>query len=464
MQLKTILNRIEHFKSFVYAQAQMIDKQNQLSIEVTLRPRANGRPICSGCGRARPGYDRLPVRRFEYVPLWAMPVFLLYAMRRVDCPTCGVTVEQVPWADGKCRLTTSYRWFLARWAKRLSWQEVARVFHTPWDNVFRAVKHAVSWGLAHRDLSGLEALGIDEIQWSRGHKYVTLVYQIEDGLKRLLWIGGERTEESLRGFFQTLSDDTRAGIRFVCSDMWKPYLNVIREQIGQAIHVLDRFHIMKKMNEAVDQVRRDEVKGCKTHSSPKPRRTWKRSLPAVGQRRWSRQSKRLLPRFEEKNDEIPLVPDEHMALVEQALESSAGGHSRPMTHDDWRGCANVLTRRIPMAFRVDVKFVSAAEANLGIKFPASFVVRMSKNNGGDVAAASDDWQLIPFLDTSDRTRLKRTCNVIVTETKKARQRAGFPEVAATGNRSSLFHTTMKMVVGSFSTAAPSARTTPWFSV
>ena len=263
MQLKTILNRIEHFKSFVYAQAQMIDEQNQLSIEVTLRPRANGRPICSGCGRARPGYDRLPVRRFEYVPLWAMPVFLLYAMRRVDCPTCGVTVEQVPWADGKCRLTTSYRWFLARWAKRLSWQEVARVFHTPWDNVFRAVKHAVSWGLAHRDLSGLEALGIDEIQWSRGHKYVTLVYQIEDGLKRLLWIGGERTEESLRGFFQTLSDDTRAGIRFVCSDMWKPYLNVIREQIGQAIHVLDRFHIMKKMNEAVDQVRRDEVKGVK---------------------------------------------------------------------------------------------------------------------------------------------------------------------------------------------------------
>ena len=100
-------------------------------------------------------------------------------------------------------------------------------------------------------------------RWSRGHKYVTLVYQIEDGLKRLLWIGGERTEESLRGFFQTLSDDTRAGIRFVCSDMWKPYLNVIREQIGQAIHVLDRFHIMKKMNEAVDQVRRDEVKGVK---------------------------------------------------------------------------------------------------------------------------------------------------------------------------------------------------------
>jgi transposase len=263
MQLKTILNRIEHFKSFVYTQAQMIDEDGNLSIEVTIEPRANGRPICSGCQQVRPGYDRLKPRRFEYVPLWGIAVCFLYTMRRVACPTCGVKAEQVPWADGKCHLTTSYRWFLARWAKRLSWQEVARVFHTSWENVFRAVKHAVSWGLVHRDLSGLEALGVDEIQWSRGHKYLTLVYQIEDGLKRLLWIGGERTEESLRGFFQILSDDTRAGIRFVCSDMWKPYLNVIREQIGQAIHVLDRFHVMKKMNEAVDQVRRDEVKRVK---------------------------------------------------------------------------------------------------------------------------------------------------------------------------------------------------------
>ena len=259
MQLKTILNRIAHCKSFVYTQAQMIDEDGELAIEVTVVPRANGRPICSGCQRPRPGYDRLPQRRFTYVPLWGIAVYLLYAMRRVDCPTCGVKVEEVPWAEGKCHLTTSYRWFLARWAKRLSWQEVARVFHASWDDVFRSVKHAVFWGLVHRDLTDIEALGVDEIQWSRGHKYLTLVYQIEDGLKRLLWVGSERTEESLRGFFRLLSDEARTGVRFVCSDMWRAYLKVIHEQIGQAVHVLDRFHLMKKMNEAVDQVRRDEV-------------------------------------------------------------------------------------------------------------------------------------------------------------------------------------------------------------
>src|SRR5690606_39420510 len=67
-------------------------------------------------------------------------VFLVYAMRRVDCPKCGVVVESVPWADGKERITKAYAWFLASWAKRLSWKEVATVFHTSWDTVFRSVE------------------------------------------------------------------------------------------------------------------------------------------------------------------------------------------------------------------------------------------------------------------------------------------------------------------------------------
>ncbi len=144
-------------------------------------------------------------------------------------------------------------------SKRLPWEEVALIFHTNWRNVFESVKHAVFWGLLHRDLDRIEAIGVDEIQWQRGHHYLTLVYQIEDGMKRLLWVAQERTEQSLRGFFQFLSAESRLSIRFVCSDMWQPYLNVIAEQLKHAVHVLDRFHIMKKMNEALDDVRRSEA-------------------------------------------------------------------------------------------------------------------------------------------------------------------------------------------------------------
>jgi transposase len=260
MQLKTILNRVEPFKSFVYGKAHWVEGTGRPTLEVAVHARKNGRAICSGCGRRRPGYDRLPERRFEFVPLWGIAVFLVYALRRVDCHHCGVTVERVPWAVGKCHLTIRYRWFLARWAKRLSWDEVASIFGTTWRNVFESVKHAVIWGLLHQDLEHIEALGVDEIQWQRGHCYLTLVYQIEDGMKRLLWIAQERTEESLRRFFTTLTDESRQSIRFICSDMWQPYLRVIAEQLQQAVHVLDRFHIMKKMNEALDEVRRSEAR------------------------------------------------------------------------------------------------------------------------------------------------------------------------------------------------------------
>jgi len=263
MHLKTILNRVERHKSFVYGKQRLVEEGTELRIELEVRCRANGRPICSGCGQAGPGYDRLPKRRFEYVPLWAIPVFLLYALRRVDCARCGVTAEQVPWCEGKHAQCTTYRWFLARWARRLSWLEVACVFRTSWDSVYRAVEYAVTWGLAHRKLTRIKAIGVDEVQWQRGHKYLTLVYQIDAKLRRLLWVGQDRDEESLRGFFRDLPASTCKGLRYVCSDMWKPYLNVLGECVKHAVHVLDRFHIMQRMNKAIDEVRAEEARRLK---------------------------------------------------------------------------------------------------------------------------------------------------------------------------------------------------------
>jgi transposase len=260
MLLKTILNRIEHYKSFVYGKVRILEEDGKLAIEVEVKARSNGRPICSGCGHPAPGYDRLAKRRFEYVPLWGIAVFFLYAMRRVACPQCGVKVERVPWAEGKSRLTISYQWFLSRWAKRLSWQETARVFGTTWEHVFRSVKHAVLWGLRHRDLDGIEAIGVDEIQWQRGHKYLTLVYQIDEGCRRLLWVGKDRTTKTFLRFFRMFGRERSARLRFVCSDMWKPYLKVIAKKASQAIHVLDRFHVMSKMNKVIDEVRAAEAK------------------------------------------------------------------------------------------------------------------------------------------------------------------------------------------------------------
>jgi transposase len=203
-------------------------------------------------------FDRLKERRFEFVPLWGIAVFLVYAVRRVSCPECGVVVERVPWADGKNQQTNSYRLFLSTWAKRLSWKEVAAIFGTSWDSVYRAICWVVSYGVVKRDLHSITSIGIDEIQYRRGHKYLTLVYQLEEGVKRLLYVAKDRTEESLKGFFVLLSEETRKGIQFACTDMWPAYLKVLKEQASEALNILDRFHISKKFGEAIDKVRAEE--------------------------------------------------------------------------------------------------------------------------------------------------------------------------------------------------------------
>lgn len=258
MRLTTLLNQCQHFTGFVYEKARLCPKTG--IIEITVRSRRGSKPVCSGCHQRTPGYDHLGLRRFDFIPLWGFMVQLLYHMRRVDCITCGVRVEEVPWAIGKHQLTKAYMLFLAHWARKLSWKETAIAFRTTWDKVFDAVQYVVEWGLTHRDLGQICAIGVDEIQYSKGHKYLTLVYQIEDGCTRLLWIGKDRTVESFEQFFNMIGKQLCEGIEFVCSDMWRPYLRVVRERCVNALNILDRFHIVAKMNEALDDVRAAEAR------------------------------------------------------------------------------------------------------------------------------------------------------------------------------------------------------------
>ena len=181
-------------------------------------------------------------------------------MRRVECVTCGVKVEQVPWAMGKHTLPRAYRLFLAQWARKLSWAETARSFHTSWEKVYQAVEYVVQWGLEHRQLGPIRAIGVDEIQYGKGHRYLTLVYQIESGCVRLLWVGQERTLASFEKFFVMLGKELSEQIECVCSDMWKPYLKLIAKHCTHALNILDRFHVVAKMNLALDDVRADEAR------------------------------------------------------------------------------------------------------------------------------------------------------------------------------------------------------------
>jgi len=260
MQVTTILNRIEPHKGFVFEKARLVkNKEGREELEVPVRARKASKGICSGCGHRSSTYDHLAPRRFEYVPLWGLAVVLVYGMRRVDCPACGVKVERVPWSAGKSPVTRSLALFLADWAKLLSWQDVARRFQVNWHQVFESVRYVVEWGLVHRDLSGVRALGVDEIQFGRGHRYLTVVYQLCGDVRRLLYVGKGREIETLSAFFDGMGPVWCAKVEHVCSDMWRAYVHVIRQYLPEAVHILDRFHIVKLLNEAVDWVRRQEA-------------------------------------------------------------------------------------------------------------------------------------------------------------------------------------------------------------
>src|SRR5690349_3226968 len=101
MHLQSILRRVQPLPGFVYDKVKLRERRGALEVDVHVRARAGSRAVCGNCGHKRAGYDTLDERRFAFVPLWGMAVFFLYAMRRVDCRPCGVTVEMVPWASGK---------------------------------------------------------------------------------------------------------------------------------------------------------------------------------------------------------------------------------------------------------------------------------------------------------------------------------------------------------------------------
>ena len=258
MLLTRLLNACHHFPGFVYVGARLIESAN--TIEIKVRPRKGSRGCCSVCDKPAPGYDQLPERRFEFIPIWGFAVILLYSMRRVACEACGVKVEEVPWGMGKHTLSRAYMLFLAHWARKLSWKETALSFNTTWQKVCQAVEYVVSWGLEHRQLGPLRAFGVDEIAYGKGHDYLTLVYQIDAGITRLLWVGEKRTKESFQKFFDLIGKDLAQKVEFVCSDMWKPYLDLIEKHCTNALNILDRFHVVAKLNKALDEVRAGEAR------------------------------------------------------------------------------------------------------------------------------------------------------------------------------------------------------------
>jgi transposase len=229
-------------------------REEDAIIVIEVKPR--GRARCSRCGKKRPRYDRLPKRTWRHLDFGPWRVFLKAALSRVDCTTCGVTVEQVSFAEPRSGFTALFEeqvgWLLQRCDKTM----IVNFLGIAWRTVGVIAERVVKRLRPPIDFTSLFAISVDELSWRKGQRYITIVTDLERG--RVLWTREGRSAETLAAFFQEIGAENCARIRYAAIDMSAAYAKAIGDFLPNAEIVYDRFHVMRLLSDAVDQVRRDE--------------------------------------------------------------------------------------------------------------------------------------------------------------------------------------------------------------
>lgn len=228
-----------------------------IGLVVDVRPR-QGKPRCGRCGRRQPAYDRSPSRLWRHLALGRTVFWLRYAPRRVECRRCGVRVEEVPWALHTSRFTSQFEEMVAYLAQQMSKTAVCTLMGIDWRTVGTIVQRVVADRLDAARLEELYVIGVDEISFRRHHNYVTVV--VDHAKKRVVWTGEGKGADTLGKFFAELGPEKAKKLTHVTLDMSNAYISAVDTHAPQAQKVFDRFHVQKLANEAVDEVRRAEVR------------------------------------------------------------------------------------------------------------------------------------------------------------------------------------------------------------
>jgi transposase len=254
--------RLEHcIRRWLGLKSHYVAKVEETSEEIVAEVQEvrNHLPRCGECGRQTGRTKgRLAKRRWKDLKIRDRPLILAYAPRRVVCPECGVRVERVPWADRYSRVTKGLARAVAELSRRTDLSTVAGHYGINWKTVAGILHRVVDWGLALRRRKPLHVIGLDEVSRKKGHRYLTLVYDLERG--ELVWVGKDRTAETVGSFFDELGPRRCQGLQAVSLDMWRPYIDTVKARAPQATLCFDRFHVVRHLNEAVDEVRRSLVR------------------------------------------------------------------------------------------------------------------------------------------------------------------------------------------------------------
>ncbi len=255
MRLEHCIRRWLGLKSHYVVKIQEVPE----AIVAEIQEVGNHLPRCGCCGRpVGRTKGRLPRRQWRDLKIRDRPLVLGYSPRRVVCPDCGVRVEKVPWAERWSRVTRGLAQAAAVLSRRTDLSTVAGHYGINWKTVAGILRRVVEWGLKRRRKKPLRVIGLDEVSRKKGHRYLTLVYDLERG--ELVWVGKDRTTGTVEGFFEELGERRSQRLEAVSMDMWRPYIDTVKARAPQATICFDRFHVVAHLNAAVDEVRRALVR------------------------------------------------------------------------------------------------------------------------------------------------------------------------------------------------------------
>jgi transposase len=213
---------------------------------------------CSGCGTARKGWYDRSVRRVRDLSCGDTRIYLELDVRRVLCKSCGkVKRESLEFLSDNTHFTKRFAYFVGRRCRQATVKDVAQELNLDWHAVKELDKQYMTAQLKRAGTPAPKVIGIDEISIRKGHTYRIVVSDLLRG--RPIWFGGtDRSEASMAGFYDWLGPKKSTGIRLAVMDMWRPFRKVTSERAPKAAILFDKFHIMRHLGEALDEVRKRE--------------------------------------------------------------------------------------------------------------------------------------------------------------------------------------------------------------
>jgi transposase len=232
-------------------------------LHLTVKPYKNG-CRCPACGRrGRIVRQTSTFRCWEDLTLIGMKVLLWYAPKEIDCPTHGRVQEEIPWAPAYSRITYRLEWRLCALCQIMTQKAAAEILKMAQSTLSDLLHRIINRVRDGHKIRGLKTVGVDEISYCKGRKFATIVYDLDRA--RVLWIGMGKGRETIDRFFnEFLSKGQKARIQWASCDMSRAYIGAIKHHCFNASLVIDRFHLVKALNAAVDEVRKEEWRALDT--------------------------------------------------------------------------------------------------------------------------------------------------------------------------------------------------------